>query len=95
MKLSDFTFENFMPDGMTLDEVKQWNVFFLSPLPDFLPDVGLAEEEKTEQINLMAEYCRIKLSAMINRIDGNIQRAMNCEASCDFVYQKIDSRLRW
>jgi hypothetical protein len=43
----------------------------------------------------LAEYARNKASAMENRLNGNIERALYYESLCDGIYRRLPRWARW
>lgn len=57
--------------------------------------LGLSGRGSVLAATYLENYARCKRLASLNRIEGNIQSALEYERSCDSIYMRLPEALRW
>lgn len=76
--------DGFNPDAMTIED--------LASACRRLERMKAEREPHCEGLLL---YAQEKIKAMRARLSGNIQKAIEHEKTCDFVYSQLDAWQRW
>jgi hypothetical protein len=96
MKIIQFNLEEFNPDCMCPDEIRQWLAFIG---PGFRPQVANqwfpGVKGRYRHARDVRNYLWNKLVAMELRLEGNIEAAQGYERICDRIYATLPKSAKW
>ena len=83
-------------DGMTQEEVWQWWTEHQHMTPTLAATIFPGRPKGyVRTARALASYAANKSVAMTQRIEGNIQRALEYEDRCDCIYNGLPPYARW
>lgn len=96
MRITQFSLEEFNPDGMCSDEIEQWIAFIGSgQRPRVAKQWFPSMKDQFRHTRNIRNYLWNKLTAINCRLSGKIQEAMQYEAICDRIYKELPESAKW
>ena len=95
-KIIQFRIEDFNPDCMSADEIRQW-IAAIGPghRPAIAKQWFAGQRGMFEHARNVRNYLWNKLTAMELRLEGSIAKALAYEVICDRIYKELPDVARW